>query len=204
MTGTLILFTRFPEPGRTKTRLEPSLGPEGAAELHRLLVEHALATAAAAVKGLDIVLEIHHTGGESAMRGWLGSDLVYRPQAAGDLGVRMLASLEKVSSPAVLMGTDCPDLSADTIGEAFNVLERKEVVLGPAADGGYYLIGMQQPHGEVFREIPWGTDRVLALTRDRLLDANITWNELETLNDVDRPKDLERLPGHLMPSRNER
>ncbi len=199
--GTLILFTRYPEPGRTKTRLEPILGPEGAAELHRLMVENALRMATDAIKDLKIVLEIHHTGDESAMRGWLGDDLFYRPQSGGDLGARMLASFKMSLSPAVLMGSDCPDLTAETIGAAFKTLASKEVVLGPAADGGYYLIGMQRPLDEVFRDIPWGHDNVLALTRERLLKSSISWDELETLNDVDRPEDLEQVPDHLMPNR---
>ena len=154
MTGTLILFTRFPVPGQTKTRLAPGLGPDGAAELHRTLVEHSLNTAKTAVKEINIELEIHHTGDEEPMRQWLGNDLVYCEQNSGDLGERMLSSMELVSSPVVLMGTDCPAITAETLLGAFEVLKNQQVVLGPAADGGYYLIGMQLPLGEVFRDMP--------------------------------------------------
>lgn len=204
MTGSLILFTRFPEPGQTKTRLEPSLGPTGAADLHRALVLHAMATAESARSNVNFRLEIHHTGEQAPMRNWLGENHVYRPQSDGDLGARMLASLERASSPAVLMGTDCPGISTETLAKAFQILEQKQVVLGPAADGGYYLVGMQQPRSDIFRDMPWGSDRILGLTRDRLQESGVTWGETETLIDIDRPEDLQWLPAHLLPQQTRR
>ena len=197
--GTLILFTRYPEPGQTKTRLISSLGPDGAADLHRALVEHTLATARQAVRNLDLLLEIHHTGPGPAMRQWLGAELCYRPQAAGDLGARMSAALDKASSPMVLIGTDCPDLTGEILAAAFTVLLDKDVVLGPAVDGGYYLVGMMRPHPGIFNDIPWGGDQVTARTRDHLEQSGLTWGETATLADIDRPEDLTRIPRHLLP-----
>ena len=197
--GTLILFTRFPEPGRTKTRLIAHLGPDGAADLHRALAEHALVTARQTAGNLTLRLEIHHTGTETAMRTWLGQELCYRAQAEGDLGARMAAALDKTAPPVVLMGTDCPDLTPDILAAAWAMLQIKDVVLGPAVDGGYYLIGMRQPHPDLFLGIPWGGDQVLARTRDRLENAGLTWGETVTLADIDRPEDLARIPNNLLP-----
>ncbi len=202
MSGTLILFARFPEPGRTKTRLIVSLGPDGAADLHRALVEHTLVKARQAARNLALNLEIHHTGNLDPMRVWLGADLCFRPQAEGDLGARMSAALDKAAAPMVLIGSDCPDLTVDTLVTAFDVLKGKDVVLGPAVDGGYYLIGMRQPQPVLFRRIPWGSGHVLARTRDRLEKAGLTWEEIATLADIDRPADLARVPPTLLPPRN--
>ena len=202
MNGTLILFTRYPEPGRTKTRLAAELGAAGAADLHRALVEDTLVGVQSATASLDLGLEIHHTGAEADMRRWLGPELCYRPQVSGDLGPRMVAALEKSSPPTVLIGTECPDLTVDILAAAFAALQEKDVVLGPAADGGYYLVGMRQPNSKIFRGIPWSSDQVLTRTRERLREADMSWAEVATLADIDLPEDLALLPRHLLPPRN--
>lgn len=199
--GTLILFTRWPEPGRTKTRLIPALGEVGAAQLHANLVGQAQATAVAASSDLGMALEIHHTGPRAAMESWLGSKHTLRIQTGRDLGERMAAALSAVQAPAVLIGTDCPALTPAVIGDAFAALRDHEVVLGPAADGGYYLVGWRSPHPEIFRDIPWGTAEVLALSRARLRAAHINWREVSILHDIDRPEDLALIPRHLLPNR---
>ncbi len=198
-TGTLILFTRLPLAGRTKTRLMPRLGAVGAAELHRRLVEHTLGTARRAALAGGVNLEIHHTGDRQEMARWLGDDLVYRPQADGDLGARMSAALAAAAAPAVLIGTDCPDLTADILGAAFAVLTEHDAVLGPAADGGYYLVGIRPPQPGIFDNVPWGTDQVLSVTRERIAAQGLSWAEVTTLTDIDRPEDLARVPAHLLP-----
>ncbi len=201
MSETLIIFTRFPEPGRTNTRLMPELGANGAAALHRALVEHTLHTAQEATKTRDVILEIHHTGEVAPMRAWLGAEWKYRPQAGGDLGARMLASLAATDGPAVLIGTDCPDLTPEILVGAFAALQQNDVVLGPAADGGYYLVGMNSARPEIFVDIPWGGAQVLSSTRDRLTQAGLRWHELAILSDIDRPEDLARVPHELLPDR---
>ncbi|MDX2474638.1 MAG: TIGR04282 family arsenosugar biosynthesis glycosyltransferase [Candidatus Krumholzibacteria bacterium] len=201
MSETLIIFTRFPEPGRTKTRLMPELGANGAAALHRALVERTLHTVRQASETRDVVLEIHHTGEVAPMQAWLGAEWKYRPQAAGDLGARMLASLAAADGPAVLIGTDCPDLTPEILVGAFAALPQNDVVLGPAADGGYYLVGMNSARPEIFVDIPWGGAQVLSSTRDRLAQAGLRWHELAILSDIDRPEDLARVPRELLPDR---
>ncbi len=199
MNGTLIMFTRFPQPGQTKTRLAPRLGHERAANLHRVLVEHTLATVQAAAAVMGLVLEIHHTGNQAEMAAWLGTHMNYRPQVAGDLGGRMATALELAAGPTVLVGTDCPDLSVGILAAAFAVLKEQDVVLGPATDGGYYLVGAREQAPDIFARVTWGSDQVLAQTRNKLTTAKMTWAEVATLSDIDRPEDLALLPDHLVP-----
>jgi len=195
MATTIIIFTRLPQPGSTKTRLIPRLGPAGAAALHRALAEHTVAT----VRQLPQPMVICHTGDSDAIRQWLGAGLSYRQQATGDLGARMLAAITASQGPAVIIGTDCPDLSGEIIGAAVTALKTSDVVLGPALDGGYYLIGMTRPHAALFDNMTWGGDEVLAETRRRLQAAHLSWTELTPLTDIDRPADLVHVPQNLLP-----
>lgn len=199
MNGTLILFARYPESGLVKTRLAGFLGADGATALHRVMVEHTMATVRRSARDLNLRLEIHHTGPTDAMSAWLGADACYRAQTEGDLGVRMAMALDTALPPVILVGTDCPDLSSDVLTDALAVLRNREVVLGPAADGGYYLVGMKCRRPDIFNDIPWGSDQVLARTRDRLRRSGVTWGETRMLADIDRPADLIHLPAQLRP-----
>lgn len=199
-TDRLILFTRYPEPGTTKTRLIPVLGPEGAAEFQRRLTERAAQVAVAARSGRRLSLEIRHSGGSRAgMRQWLGEEFSYRPQGPGDLGTRMeacfRAAFEEGADRAVLIGADIPALSPDVLTRAFDGLNRCDLVFGPAADGGYYLIGataagFRRSTAFLGSGIPWGAPDVLDRTLRRVRDANLACTLLETLADVDGPADL--------------
>ncbi len=192
----LIVFTRYPEPGATKTRMIPALGPEGAAELHRKLTEHTLRQAR---RFSAASVEVQWTGGnEDAMRTWLGPDARLRHQSEGDLGARMAEAFRRAfqdgATRAVLVGCDCPDLGPETYDAAFEALERNEVLLGPALDGGYYLVGIRAKASDtwqtLFNGIDWGTDQVLAQSLARARDAGLRVALLAPLEDVDRPKDL--------------
>jgi rSAM/selenodomain-associated transferase 1 len=171
----------------------PYLGAEGAAKLQRQMTEHTLLTASKLDR--DVAIEIHFTGGDrSLMQDWLGNELIYKPQTNGDLGDRMqsaLASaLKRGSDRVVLIGVDCPDLNAPILTEAFQMLDRHDLVLGPAADGGYYLIGLSRLVPDLFVGINWGTDRVLAQTKDIANRLQLNTHYLPILNDVDLPEDL--------------
>jgi rSAM/selenodomain-associated transferase 2/rSAM/selenodomain-associated transferase 1 len=191
----LILFTRQPVPGRVKTRLMPTLGAEGAAALHRRLTLRAFRTAEAWRAKTNAILEIRFDGGsEAAMRHWLGDGPLYRPQGEGDLGERMARGFEenfREASPAtVIIGSDCPALGTASLTATFDGLTRHRAVLGPANDGGYYLVGLTKPAPELFRGIAWGTDTVLAESVRVLEQLNTPPLLLERLDDVDRPEDL--------------
>lgn len=197
----LIIFTRLPYPGTTKTRLIPALGPRGAALLHRQLGEHTLATVREGLqqnRGKPIAVEIRFTGGtQEQMQGWLGEDWLYQPQSEGDLGDRLKVAaheaFEAGCDRVVIIGTDCPDLDAGILMQAFESLQSHDLVLGPAMDGGYYLIGLSRFIPEVFQGITWGTGEVLAQTLAVASSESLTVAQLPELRDIDRPEDLAQL-----------
>jgi|ERR687886_658880 rSAM/selenodomain-associated transferase 1 len=191
----LIIFTRYPEPGKTKTRLIPVLGAEGAATLQRQMTEQKLAEVKKLQAFYPLSVEIHFAGGnKQLMQEWLGSSLVYRRQSEGDIGCRMasafLASFEAGINAVVLIGTDCPDLNAQLMAGAFLALPQHDLVLGPALDGGYYLIGLRRLIPELFTGIRWSTAEVLPQTLRIAQRLNLAVAQLPLLSDVDRPEDL--------------
>jgi hypothetical protein len=194
-TECLIIFTRYPEPGNTKTRLIPVLGAEGAATLQRQMTEHKLAEVNQLLTFYPLSVEVHFAGGnEQLMQEWLGSSLVYRRQSEGDIGDRMAsafqASFAAGMTAGVLIGSDCPDLNASLMAEAFQLLRQHDLVLGPALDGGYYLIGLRRLIPELFTGIPWSTAEVLQQTITIAKRLGLAVAKLPLLSDVDRPEDL--------------
>jgi hypothetical protein len=191
----LIVFTRFPEPGKSKTRLIPALGPEGAADLHRQMCEHTLAWARGWKDRFSGSLQVQITGNsKESFQKWLGLGLSFLPQSGGDLGSRMQEAFRQAFQEGMekvaVVGTDCPGLTEDLAQQAFVRLNKSQVVLGPAKDGGYYLIGLRGPSEELFHAIPWGTGEVLAKTREIAKNLGLRVFLLEPLEDVDRPEDL--------------
>ena len=189
----LMLFTRYPEAGNTKTRLIPHLGAERAAELQRWMT----ASMAREMAGLcpEIDRQIHFSGGGlSQMQAWLGRQFTYLPQFAGGLGHRLhqafMANFRSGMGAVVAIGADCPELSTRHLEQAFKHLQTHDVVLGPAADGGYYLIGLSRPQEQLFENIPWGTGEVFERTVAIATQLNLSVATLEQLRDVDRPEDL--------------
>ena len=195
MNHALIVFTRLPKPGRAKTRLIPSLGAEGAAELQRRMTLQTVGRAWAAGAAFpDTRLIIAHEGGTAReMRDWLGP-LCFQEQAQGDLGARLSHAMQAAHSQGarkiVIIGTDCPDLLEKHLHTAFEILDASDVVLGPAHDGGYYLIGMSGPHPGLFENIPWSTGGVFAATQQRASAAGLSVGFLPLLADVDEPADV--------------
>ena len=191
----LILFTRYPEPGRTKTRLIPALGAQGAAALQQRMSEAMVARMRRFAAAYPVTPEIRYAGGnQRAMEAWLSSFIPSLPQGEGDLGERMRRAFARAfaqgARQVVVIGADCPGLTPALFAQAFGALERKDLVLGPAMDGGYYLIGLSQPAPALFSQIPWGSGEVLAATLKRAQSLNLSTHTLEPLADVDRPEDL--------------
>lgn len=198
---TLILFTRYPRPGLAKTRLIPTLGPQGAAGLQRRMTEQTLRQAQAFSLRCGVRLEIHFAGGgPAAMRQWLGPH-PFLPQARGTVGERMaqafMGAFAAGSTRTIIIGTDCPGLTADILHQAFVALASCDLVLGPAMDGGFYLIGLTEPRPFLFEDIAWGTSSVLKQT---LVKAQaLTVSQLAPLHDIDRPEDLVHFDYHSNP-----
>ena len=192
----LIIFTRYPIPGKTKTRLIPALGAVGAANLHRELTEQTLTQARHLNTAEAIAVEVHVAGGEEHpdLAKWLGADLVYQLQGNGDLGDRMALSIDLAlragRERVIIIGTDCPGLNADLLKSAFQTLHSHDLVLGPAIDGGYYLIGLRRFIPELFVGISWGTAEVLQQTVNIANKLGVSVGYLPPLADIDRPEDL--------------
>ena len=189
VTPRLVLFTRYPVPGEAKTRLIPMLGAKGAADLHRTLTERTVAMLMAAAGSF----EVHGTGAPvGAFRDWLGKGLTIIPQAEDGLGERLLAALDP--APCIFFGADTPDLSPEIIAQAIAALDNYDGAIGPADDGGYYLIGMRAPLPALFTDMAWSTETVFTETMRRVADLGLNFLILETLSDCDRPEDLARWP----------
>jgi rSAM/selenodomain-associated transferase 1 len=190
-TDALVIFARAPQLGRVKTRLAAELGDQRALAVYRELAERAVG----AVRGAAPVIVVSYAPPDAAdeMTCWLGGDLLYDPQAAGDLGARMHAAIAARRAAGarrvVVIGTDCPGVTAPVVRSAFAALDDADLVLGPAADGGYYLIGMREPHAVLFHDVPWSTDRTLAVTLERARAARLRVALLHTLRDVDTADD---------------
>ena len=195
MSECLIIFTRYPEPGKTKTRLIPALGAEGAATLQRQMTEHTLAQVKELQAKRLVSVEVYFVGGnQQLMQSWLGTSVIYRQQGDGDLGRRMAiafqTALEAGKQRIVVIGTDCPDLKAEVMVKAFHALEQHDLVLGPAQDGGYYLIGLCRLIPQLFTGISWSTAEVLQQTMSIAQRLELAVAYLPRLSDVDRPEDL--------------
>jgi len=191
----VIVFTRYPEPGETKTRLIPRLGAGGAAELQRRMAERAISRVRELAKTRPISIEVRYQGGDPfLMSQWLGSDILYLEQEGNDLGERMLTAFVEAfhngAESVLLMGTDCPGMSAPILEKGFQELDRSDLVFGPAEDGGYYLIGLKRVCPDLFFNVPWGTEKVLERTLEIARLQGLRTVLVDRLHDVDRPEDL--------------
>ena len=183
----IALFARYPTPGKAKTRLIPALGAEGAAQLHRRLVERTIAT----VREAAVPFTVWFTGAPRAdFAAWLGDDVALAEQSEGDLGERLV----RVSAPAILLGADIPALCPEHLQQAAACVAAGRAVIGPALDGGYYLLGFSKPVPFVFTQMDWGTHKVLEETLARLAGHGIQPEMLDALGDCDRPEDLAAFP----------
>nr|WP_310523256.1 TIGR04282 family arsenosugar biosynthesis glycosyltransferase [Polymorphobacter sp.] len=179
------LFTRWPEPGQAKTRLIPAIGGEAAAALHKRLTERTIAVVHAA----GLALEIRSTGAPIAsFQEWLGQGTRIIDQGTGDLGQRLARAAQ--SLPVLLLGADIPDLAPHHLTAAAEALATNPAVIGPAEDGGYWLLGLATPAPQLFENMPWGTETVFETTSSRLTNPVL----LPVLADLDRPEDLPRWP----------
>lgn len=166
-TRTLLVFARVPERGLVKTRLALELGQEAALGIYLRMAEQVIAS----VRTSDMyetVICYTPAHDELAMRAWLGSDLKLLPQRGENLGLRMREAIEEVkrggAGQVVVIGTDCPAVESQTVVHAFSALETADLVLGPAHDGGYYLIGVHRAHAVLFSGIPWSSPDTLRQT----------------------------------------
>lgn len=157
--------------------------------VHRRLTERTLSI----LGGNNCPVELHTTGAPHIeFEDWVGKKLNLKQQAEGDLTDRLTAALDP--APVIFFGADTPDLSREIVSAAVNALADHEVVIGPAEDGGYYLLGMARPYPDLLQGIDWSTERVFAQTMAKAKAVDLRVALLETLADCDRPEDLARWP----------
>lgn len=189
------MFARIAEPGACKTRLIPALGAEGAAALQQELTRRALEMAGRLAGGRGVEVEVRYAGADPDRLPWpAGLKRWCRTQVGEGLGERLREAVGGAfvegARRVVVIGTDCPELDDTRLAQAFDALATKDAVVGPAADGGYYLLGLSADCPEVFERIDWGSDQVGRQTRERLHGQGRRVERLGELSDVDHPEDL--------------
>lgn len=197
----IILMGKAPMPGKVKTRLCPPLSPRRAAELYTALLEDS-AEETASLRGVRRYLFFAPPESKAYFSSVLYSGFSLLEQAGGDLGERMAHAMGEVfaggARRAVMIGADCPALSAGRIRSAFAELSRgADAVFGPAKDGGFYLVGLSAPAPCLFHGIEWSTPAVLQSILSRCRDSCMTYALLPAESDVDTPEDLAALRGWL-------
>jgi uncharacterized protein len=205
----ILVFTKYPHPGFAKTRLIPAVGAASAADISRKLTERCMRTVRAHCRsaGSETVVYYATRGGgdESAiMDAWLappgrGDPTRFAAQGEGDLGDRLAAAFQASFSEmsvigarrkVLVVGVDIPELSATVLEAAFGALDTHDTVVGPAADGGFYLLGMRAPADGVFCNVRWGSDAVFEETERNIASLGLSMCVLKMLRDVDLPEDL--------------
>jgi rSAM/selenodomain-associated transferase 1 len=191
----IAVLAKAPIPGLAKTRLIPTVGAHAAAVLQERLTEQTVQTALTADIGpvtLWCAPDITHASFRDLVARF---PVTLARQPDGDLGARMLAAL--ASGPALVIGSDCPAFTPEHLRAAADALDHADVVLIPAEDGGYVLIGARAPQSELFDGVSWGMPTVLAETHERIAALNLKAVELSPLWDVDTESDLARLEREL-------
>lgn len=211
------IMAKAPQAGRVKTRLIPALGAQGAAALAEKLLLHTADTAAAAAQQLpDAQVQFctapqpNHPAWHSLRQQWqqpcpqlppqLPRQLQWTAQTDGDLGARMLHAVQRSAEQgraSVLLGMDCPALTASHLITAAHALRQYDVVIVPSTDGGYVLLALRTPQPLLFERISWSSEHVLGETLQRIRQAGLTHHLLPPLTDIDSPAELSELPPHI-------
>lgn len=193
----LIIFVKNPIYGKVKTRLAATIGKDKALEIYKQLIAHTCSV----TKELSCDKIVYYSDHLQKEDEW--SNAYFKAQQQGvDLGERMMNAFSNVFqqgySKAVIIGTDCPAIDAEIINNAFEQLDLNDVVIGPATDGGYYLLGSKELHPQLFQNISWSTENVLQQTIAVCERNGLVHNQLQALSDIDEEKDLPHLK-HLQP-----
>lgn len=191
MSPALIIFVRTPVLGKVKTRLAASVGDHEALRIYRLLQNWTkeVATSCSCKKYL------FYAGDIDQQDIWDQTTFVKKLQSGATLGDRMKSAFQQVLAShdkVVIIGSDCAQLREKHVEKAFENLESSDIVIGPAMDGGYYLLGMTKSHEELFSDIPWSTDQVANITITKAKKLGLTISHLETLSDIDTYEDWKK------------
>lgn len=187
----LLVFAKAPVPGTVKTRLCPPLTPKSAATLYRAMLRDT--TLIATASGCETFFCYSPRGSRGMLRAVIGNRR-FRWQGIGDLGARLARCFQRAFAigygKVIAIGADSPTLPVERITDAVRELDRADLVIGPADDGGYYLIGLSHWAPDVFQAIPWSTRDVVSRTIACARKRRMSWSVIATLHDVDGPSDL--------------
>ena len=193
ITEALLIFTKNPVPGKVKTRLAATVGNDVAFSVYQQLVKHTLVI----TSGLPVNKFVFYSDEVEQEDVWNKKHYLKQLQQGNNLGERMnnafASTFKKGVNKVVVIGTDCPGLDTGIIMNAFTYLDKYNVVIGPAADGGYYLLGMKQHHPQLFENIAWSTNIVFEETISKCVASHLDFWLLPVLNDIDEEKDLVHL-----------
>ncbi len=189
----LIVFIKWPELGKVKTRLQPELSLQASVQLYKAMTED-IVRRFTNISGFDMILFFDPPSALNKIKAWLGTNQAMIPQSGNTLGDRMhnafTYTFKKGYKKILLIGSDIPSLELEDVFHGFDGLEHHEIVLGPSPDGGYYLIGMNQINPNVFENIIWSSDTVLGETVKRIQDDKLRYKLLSVINDIDTFDDL--------------
>ncbi len=190
----LIIFSKYPQYGKVKTRLAATIGNEKAIKFYNVCAKHLFDAAAALNGDTEIFLYFYPQNELKKIKEWVSKDFNYLPQSNGDLGTKMNRSFNeafaKGMEKVVIVGTDIPDVDSELLKKAFDELERHDVVIGPTYDGGYYLLGLKKPVPSIFRNIEWSTHHVFDQTLKKLRELGLKPKLLNKLHDIDTELEL--------------
>ena len=189
----LLVFVKEPRPGAVKSRLAAAIGPDRAARVYQAIAEEAIRRTAPRGDEFQRLLVFSPPEARERIAEWLPGEALAE-QSEGDIGERMARAFEESfargARRVVLVGSDVPALSREDVMEAIESLDDQDVVIGPAADGGYYLLALKRADPGLFQGIEWSTPHVLTATLDRAVRLGRSVRVLHTLADVDTAEDL--------------
>lgn len=191
----ILYFVKYPEPGKVKTRLAQTIGYEEAAGIYRSLAEENFRTLRELSSFFEICVMFDPPESEARIKEWLtGDSCHYLAQAGTDLGARLAHAFQQAfqggAKSAIAVGSDTLNLNAGIIHQAAEILKTKDAALGPARDGGYYLIGLSRWEPSVFQNIPWSTEAVAGVTMERIRAGKMSCGRLQELEDLDEAANL--------------
>lgn len=186
----LIVFVRQPQLGKVKTRLAATMGDAAALKVYELLLAHTYQLATA----MDIPVYVYYANGIAETDIWQGDHFHKKEQQGADLGLRMYNAFAETFAQGhqnvIIIGSDCYALTAELVQTAFDQLHHCDAVIGPATDGGYYLLGLNRPVPDIFEDIAWSTNSVAAATMGKLYGLGCSVSMLQALPDIDEEKDV--------------
>ncbi len=190
----LVIFSKYPEEGKIKTRLAVTLGNEKALKFYNLCAHNTFSEASKLDNNVNVFLFYSDKEDKKRIKQWIDKDFVFLHQHGADLGKRMLIAFKELFDrgieKVVIIGTDIPDMNVRLIRTAFDYLEKFDVVIGPTPDGGYYLLGMKKLIPELFSGIAWSTEEVYAKTMIKIIELGKNVKTLPKLLDIDTEEDL--------------